>query len=528
MDPNAQEMPNLERKSPYLEQLQQREQNLRQELSRLQAQQKKLESDVQAIEADRKAVDERDQEVTKQEKIADDQEKEVVRNEVLQKVCEATDEEIAELEDIVLSLRSILQQTRSEIVEAKEKQAKGITSTPELSKEEMDRLDEEIMNLKQEEINSRKHESIQSKIKGKIESCERLRKRLDQMKDDLVVRENDVEKIENASIAHQKKIEETNERRGALERRRILANDRKTKVEGMLSAREEKRKKIMQQREEVRLRMAEAEAEQERLDEVEDELKVEEERLDEIQRKDEESVLAAAAENEANIRKRMQKDFEERRKTQKTSHTDRLEDFLVMWEDDPVATERTFVKMERAARMKKASVEAEQKKWLELWERKQKQVDDMIEQIQKKVQESESMAQLKERFEQLKVVHDDLERKVSEDQDQLRVLSFGSEEECQKVLGKTLELEKERQRIYERNVELVKSSLQLKELEAMLEMEEPRIKVLKDELEVKLKATAVSQQASQKMVELYEKQLAAVNKRREQLKAHLEARTAQE
>lgn len=225
----------------------------------------------------------------------------------------------------------------------------------------------------------------------------------------------------------------------------------------------------------------------------------------------------------------MQKDFDERRKGQSASHmNDRLEDFLIMWEEDPVATERTFVKMERTARMKKRSVETEQKKWLELWNMKHKQLDDMIQQLEQRINEYESMDKLKQRFEELKVVHDDLERMVSEDQDQLRVLSFGSEEECQKVLGRQLECEKERQRIYERNVELAKGMIQLKELESMIETEEPRIEVLKQELGAKMQALEIKEQASQKMFELYQKQLDSVQKRCAQLKTHLEKRMAQD
>ena len=479
MEPTAEELLSLERKSPYLEQLHQREQNLRQELSRLQIQKKKLENDVQAIEAERKAVDAKDQEITKQEKIADEQEKEVVRNDVLQMTCEATDKSLEELRGIVGGIRSILEQVRKEITERKLKELQGKKDEPAPEPEDPEVLQEKIASLKEEEIKTRHYESVRDSLKGKVESCDRLRSRINQMKDDILVRENDVEKIEAACYAHTKKIEEVSQRRGALRAREIRTEDRKTKVEGMLAAREEKRKKIMEQREELRSRMAEVEKEQERLDEIEEQLKTEEERLDEIQKKDEDAVIAAAAENEAGIRKLMQKDFDERRKGQAASHmNDRLEDFLIMWEEDPVATERTFVKMERTARMKKRSVETEQKKWLELWNMKHKQIDDMIQQLEQRINGYESMEQLKQRFEELKVVHDDLERKVSEDQDALRVLSFGSEEECQRVLGKTLECEKERQRIYERNVELAKGMIQLKELESMIETEEPRIHIL--------------------------------------------------
>ena len=528
MEPTAEELLSLERKSPYLEQLHQREQNLRQELSRLQVQTKKLENDVQAIETERKAVDARNEEVTKQEKIADEQEKEVARNDFLQMRCEATDKSLEELRGIVGGIRSILEEVHNEIKERKLKELQG-KDEPAPAPEDPEVLQEKIMSLKQEELNTRQYEAVRDSLKGKAESCDRLRLRINQLKDDLLARENDVEKIEAACLAHTSKIEETTQRRGALRAREIRNEDRKRKVEGLLAAHEEKRQKIMAQREQVRSRMAEVEKEQEHLDEIEEQLKTEEERLDEIQKRDEDVVIAAAAENEAGIRSLMQKDFDERRKGQSASHmNDRLEDFLIMWEEDPVATERTFVKMERTARMKKRSVETEQKKWLELWNMKHKQLDDMIQQLEQRINEYESMDKLKQRFEELKVVHDDLERMVSEDQDQLRVLSFGSEEECQKVLGRQLECEKERQRIYERNVELAKGMIQLKELESMIETEEPRIEVLKQELGAKMQALEIKEQASQKMFELYQKQLDSVQKRCAQLKTHLEKRMAQD
>ena len=145
-----------------------------------------------------------------------------------------------------------------------------------------------------------------------------------------------------------------------------------------------------------------------------------------MRQRDEEAAKIAAQENERQMKLELDRSNMEREHNEKvTKMKDRVEDFLAKYEEDAAAVERRFERLERAAAQRRIAVDLEQSKWSALWNEKHQNADKMIAELEQKLRESESASALKTKLAELQTEHEELQRKIKEEQDEIAHLSEG-------------------------------------------------------------------------------------------------------
>lgn len=381
--------------------------------------------------------------------------------------------------------------------------SKSLRESPRNSRSEISELD-----ARQDEL-----------VRRKFGQVERLRRVVHELEEDVVARENEVTRLEAAAVAHQKKIEDTNSRRAALEDRRVVAEDKKRVILAALAAREEQRLRINKEREFIQRRCDEAERESDELDEIEIELKREEEEYQEKKRCDEEAQRLAADENAHQLMLELERaDVERDRRSEVSKMQSRMGEFISKYEQDAANIERRFEQLRQEAAKRTAIAELEQSKWMTMWNDKNENADRIIRDLEGRLRAAESPHILKRRLDDLTVEYQALQRKVTTEQDEIRRLSEGPGGERDLIERMEKETREERERIAKMEHELDAKTLRQQTEEDGLDNRQQEVRLRKDEIESKMNLLRIRNAQAKRTFKVYQRQLASAEQQWEDMR----------
>jgi chromosome segregation ATPase len=420
-------------KSPFVEQLRQRELNLTRQLRELRETQANLENDKQQLAEERDQLTRREQELLSTEEELARQEQQIStipalaraigdlsRNQDLfERSAAALREQLSAAQSELASIRSQEEAKQAESSKLKSASADLRSQTAELEREEQAlRSKSDLLSAYRASVQAAKRKAVQ---------IERMGQSIESLRAEVRDREQRILDLEQLAIRRQDRIRTGEARRAALMQRHATAEERKKKMIASLAAKSERRRQYLVEREAVRNRQEAAEREQVELDQVEDTLA----------RQEAISVPVGTlnpSDGAATTR------IIERGKVT-------AEEFLLKYEEESVGVERRFERLEGIAAQRRNAIELEQAKWAALWKVKHKTADRRIEELRKELQEAENPSVLDDRWQTLTGETEALEEQLGAQAAEIKNLTEKSEAERAQIEQEEQELKEEKEKM---------------------------------------------------------------------------------
>jgi chromosome segregation ATPase len=376
-------------------------------------------------------------------------------------------------------------------------------------KRSLEELQQEQADLEAEEESLRAKTAVGSSadlllqsIKAKAAPVEQMKKRLVVIQDEVFGREREVRELERRAANHEIQIHEANDRLAAFERQRLAAEEKKRKLLASISSRDEKRKLLIEQRDKIRERREEAEREQQELDELEKELARDEEQLQQEKRRDDEVAQASKLENRTVEKPR-----------------NRVDEFLSKYAEVSLANDRKTDRLEKQLVQRRANLTLAQTRFNTLWKEKHQDADQLITMLEQKISFSENATVLLSKCTDLEAELPELKEKVRIHEQQLRTLQESSEREKALLPRLQAEAAEEQAKLRQLERDLDAKTLQQQIESNDLDTQQEEVKLRKAELEAQIQVLEAKGAAGKRVLELYEQQLAAAERRSRAMKA---------
>jgi hypothetical protein len=490
----------LSKRSPFLEQLRQKECNVQQELVQLQHEQQKTELELKAIEADKQRLDQQEAELDELERSDVERERETASVPLLtQQITDIEHQKVA-ISVILSKIDRAIAEGQSELEEAHEaveqqhfERVRLQSNVEELRQKVLEletRGDELITKLQNEDDRESRKELISSKEKDIIA----LKYDIEKLQDDIVAKEAAAAKMEALVVTHEKELLHSAHCRQNHETRKARAEAKHATLQAAVAHRDERRKTLIGQRVKVRERRLAVEADQARLDELENDLKIQEEQLNDQKQRDE--ILARQATEEAERREqqrlegKVQQAQEGRDKPERPS---RVMNFLQKYSTDGSAVERKCERLALSAEHKRLALEHKQAQGLSFWENRMKELNDEMGTIIEKLEAKRQVSDVNGKLQELKTEHEEVLRHIANDQDELRQ-RISDESERSNGNGEYGRLAKEEARQLRRQLD--ERSLQQSMAVTELDRAQKELDAQKQNLEETLKTLHIKEMAA--------------------------------
>jgi myosin heavy subunit len=509
----------LARKSPFLEQLQQKESNLNADLVDLHRDQQKIESEQQSLDAEKLRLDQ-------QEASIDELERSISEQENQTSIIPSLRHQLIEIRRQKQSISKILADLNANIAEAQTALVAARDFVPETDqgktleelREQESKLDTEDDELQTQLRGPSESEIHTAQIAAKTKDIANLKKDLEKLHEDIVHKEVETSKMEALVLQHEKNIRRMDQRRQQFDARRKVDETKKAALLADLAQREEKRKVLLGRRARVRERRQAVETEQARIDGLVNDLTMLQEQLKDQKKRDEASAKQATEDFERRERQRLEEDYEATENKKQLERQSRTEDFLKKYGDDGVVPERKLENLSRALEQKKAALEHERDREAEIWEVKIAAAERDIKELRVKAQNIESQSSLKGKLQELQAEHEELLKTIADRQDEFRQLAdefeATAESESEEGIARAAALAQLRQELEEQAAEQGKESARLKD-------EQQRIDVVKADLEERLSILQIRERAGKVMLVTYQRSVDSANARADALRLRL-------
>jgi chromosome segregation ATPase len=517
------------RESPFLGHLQMRDQNLLLELQKLDLSRQKLEKEVEALVAEKEQLNRREQKLKDLEQEVIDQERRHDRIAALQRQTLDTERQNGTLQKMVDGLRERFAASQSELGSAREKlkqkraEAKQLEEATAHLRQRQEELVGEVEELRRMDDQLQNVDMLVQAARGKTIGVERLRNAVEVLKEEVAAREAELAILEPNAHSHQQQLQATSERNAALARRRLAAEAKKRSILDSLAERDTRRRALLDERDCLRRRREAAEREEEELQQVEGELRLEEDRLQELRHQDDEEMRLAMQENERQMKAELERANVERLEGEKSANQkSQMEELRAKYEADSAVVQRRYDRLEKAALDKKGAVELEQTQWVELWNEKLHNADGQIAELEAKIKGAESSSALRTKLAQLLAEHEQLKRRVADETEDIRRLSEGPESGKELLDKMEREIRDQRERIAKMERQLDEEEMEQKAESQKINLQEEDLRVGHDELEKKMQLFQLRKTAALGMIDLYQRQLAAAQRRCQSLRLERE------
>lgn len=521
--------PGATRKSPFFDQLTQRDANLQTEIAKLQIELKKITNELGKYELDKQKIDEKEIQLYDMEKEINSTEKKVNAVLELRSSTEEVEKQTIILHQTAVKLRNNLEKAKVDLDSVRKSVNKKQTEIDESNKRGAElnaqklELEQEDMKLKELENKTRDSDILIHQVKRKSQQVSRLKQLVEALQDEVSFREAEVTKLEADAEEHKRVIKETNTKRSFLERRRIAADEKKRSILSALADREEKRKRVMEQRELIRKKREMVERDTDELDQLEATLTREEEKLADRIREMDEAARFAAEESERIANKELRRAAIEKDHRENVNRMmEHVEEYLTKFEDDAAIIERRFERLEKAAAQRRNTVELEQSKWMALMREKIEQADAMATELEAQISAGDNEVTLKGKIERLTAEHNDISERIEKERAEIVELSGGPGSEREKLERLERETREERERIAKEELILSTRALEQQKEEETLMAHHDDLQIKRDNLASQENMLRMRQVGSGRMLTLYKNQLSAAENRYNSLKKQLE------
>ena len=191
------------------------------------------------------------------------------------------------------------------------------------------------------------------------------------------------------------------------------------------------------------------------------------------------------------------------------------------YQEDAAVIERHFARLEKAAAKRKSAVELEQFKWSALWTQKNEEADEAIAALEARIKEiSPSAEPLKQELEQIRAEHEKLEQQIKGEEDEIKTLSEGPGSQKDQIEKEHADTQEERQKLLAEERALdAKIREQQRECE-QLDLRHAALTNQKTELDARMRTLQLREGTARKMLELYKRQIAAVDASKERCQSN--------
>lgn len=510
---------------PIVDQLINRELNLREQLSKLHLDYKTAQTELLTLREEAHKLDVRERELMDLEQVVCEQELKLTTISNLHQETLELEKVNDMLHQSALSLRCELSDAKMQLdkVRAKYKERKKeVEISKKIEKDllkQKDSLEKEDAELTKKEEKVGKSEDLVDKVKSKERKVERLKQLVNALSAEYHAKDAEIGKLEFDAIEHQRKIESTNARRAELEQRRMIAEEKKRQILATIADKDSRRKKVIEQREEIRRRREAVEREQDELDRLEINIRADEDRLVDQKRAVKFNETVEQARSERTTVKEL------RRKALEQDHMDNLDqlksnidEYLLKFEQDSATVELRFERLKRAADERRTALEFQQKKWSQIWKEKNQNADKIIFDLRSKVDKYENEVILEGQFEKLSSEKALIELRVKREREEIQYLTEGPGSERAILDRQEHEIRMEREAMAAREAELDQKGIkQQMEIEA-LETDVYRLQFEKDKMLGKKKAFELEIEADNRMLSVYSNQIPPLERRLKNLK----------
>lgn len=510
---------------PIVDQLINRELNLREQLSKLHLDYKTAQTELLTLREEAHKLDVRERELMDLEQVVCEQELKLTTISNLHQETLELEKVNDMLHQSALSLRCELSDAKMQLdkVRAKYKERKKeVEISKKIEKDllkQKDSLEKEDAELTKKEEKVGKSEDLVDKVKSKERKVERLKQLVNALSAEYHAKDAEIGKLEFDAIEHQRKIESTNARRAELEQRRMIAEEKKRQILATIADKDSRRKKVIEQREEIRRRREAVEREQDELDRLEINIRADEDRLVDQKRAVKFNETVEQARSERTTVKEL------RRKALEQDHMDNLDqlksnidEYLLKFEQDSATVELRFERLKRAADERRTALEFQQKKWSQIWKEKNQNADKIIFDLRSKVDKYENEVILEGQFEKLSSEKALIELRVKREREEIQYLTEGPGSERAILDRQEHEIRMEREAMAAREAELDQKGIkQQMEIEA-LETDVYRLQFEKDKMLGKKKAFELEIEADNRMFSVYSNQIPPLERRLKNLK----------
>lgn len=510
---------------PIVDQLINRELNLREQLSKLHLDYKTAQTELLTLREEAHKLDVRERELMDLEQVVCEQELKLTTISNLHQETLELEKVNDMLHQSALSLRCELSDAKMQLdkVRAKYKERKKeVEISKKIEKDllkQKDSLEKEDAELTKKEEKVGKSEDLVDKVKSKERKVERLKQLVNALSAEYHAKDAEIGKLEFDAIEHQRKIESTNARRAELEQRRMIAEEKKRQILATIADKDSRRKKVIEQREEIRRRREAVEREQDELDRLEINIRADEDRLVDQKRavKFNETVEQARSER-TTVKELRRKALEQDHKDNLDQLKSNIDEYLLKFEQDSATVELRFERLKRAADERRTALEFQQKKWSQIWKEKNQNADKIIFDLRSKVDKYENEVILEGQFEKLSSEKALIELRVKREREEIQYLTEGPGSERAILDRQEHEIRMEREAMAAREAELDQKGIkQQMEIEA-LETDVYRLQFEKDKMLGKKKAFELEIEADNRMFSVYSNQIPPLERRLKNLK----------
>lgn len=530
-----------ERKSPFLNQLKRREINILTELKQLQEENCKLHEEKQQLKEEKEQIKQRQAELLEYEKQINQKENLISTIPLIRRSTREIEKQIEFLNQCASQLKDQIDIAKTEIDSISNEMESNNQSSNELI-ETIDRLREEIEEHKRKHEELEKEESqytdvldLMKTLTTKSFKVKSLETEISALQGELDHKRNTIDKKEQMAKEHQEKLDFVAEERRQLEERRTEVNAKKKELLDQLSFRDEERKKLMEKRQKIREEMEACEQTTISLDKTSDQIAIEEERLNEVKlaREEADKNLQSEIERQKAIEKgepqQANEDMEQNlnesgsilpstpsKNTQKKEFS--FIDYIAQYEDDAAAIEKRYDRMERQANEKKGSVELEQFKWDAFWKDKHQSADQMIFDLEVKLQGQKSAEELAEDLKKIQQEYDEKVKEIQEKEKNLDDMRRATLSERSQAEKQDNDLIEERLKLEKIKKEVEQRFLQLQQTRDEIANTEDGVRTEKEELEAKLKSLKLEMESDEREFSISQQKLEDAKQRNISLK----------
>jgi hypothetical protein len=261
---------------------------------------------------------------------------------------------------------------------------------------------------------------------------EHLKQLVDALQEDVIAREKDVIALEIAALEHQK----------ALQRRRAAAEMTRKQVLAAMADREERHRRLLKEREEIKLAREAAEREKELLDREEQELARDEDLIRAFQQRHTAVNQIVESENERQTRLQKERfDLAQGQIEMQNALKNHVDEFSTRYQEDEKAAARRYDRLEQLIDQRSKIPGKERQTWISLWTQKNQKSEEMIRQLEEQLQETDADA-LVEQLSALEAEESEVRQKIAQEQESNRGIDQEEKERLEQLEREMIEEKK--------------------------------------------------------------------------------------
>jgi hypothetical protein len=361
-------------------------------------------------------------------------------------------------------------------------------------------VEQEAEELQSRDKDARQYELLLEKAKAKAAHVEQVRAAVATLKEDAAEEDRQARGRERDAAAHDLQVAAAVDQHTALQKRRVDAEERRGELLGSIDDRERKRGLVVEQREQIRKRREEEERVSDELDKVEHELARDEQQF------------AAEKQREADAEATAKRELEEAGRVVEKPK-DKVTEFLDKYEEKASGNGLKVERLERLTAQRKATLDMEQSRWTALWKVKHEDVEAAIRELTQRLHRAQNLTILNTKAADLEREREDLLERIEAQEAELKEIQGPLDEILAQIAKLQSEANEEREKLAQQERRLDEQQLrnQIETFDSESQVEDMRAR--KIELSLLGKVAEARGTAAQRVLDLYQNQLAAAEQR---------------